>query len=682
MTHAQVDGGGGNYNDSFTSTGSGSGNNDPIRGVLWTTHRHGGRDASLSMVSVQNEPNWMLDGAGSEFDEDSERPMPGAPAPPPSSNKDEKVGSALSSLFSSTTLSRTRRAPRRTVSGDSALSLESFESFYSYGSNDRSNIPQQLQQQDDERPLPFTVTATSTTEATSKDAAAPSETGSPSGRRGGKRRDYQLRVISSQGSTLVTNRDNSVNENDADKAADNGGDAPSSGGKEGVDNDGAPMLRRIFRTFSWDGYDPNNLRGGGANAAAYKPSDSSEAGTSPLTNSSTEDSWRDDRERMLAEIQLLRTQLEERQSLLDKFEKNPALVGTLEQQVRSAAEEHVQLTDLVKELQKQIQSKDQELTAMRLESLSRGGFGSGASHLSEGGSAETNNGAHVPSADSIGLCTSSRWDSPEVRGGSAVASSTVVVSADEYKALQTASDTAMMRAGELAHQLALARGDVDDLRERLNLTTERFQTSILESVELKALNDAIQAKVEWLEQQHQQHIADGRTVSGSASSPSANGVPRTPSSRLGQLLQRSPAKVSSRIAPAASTSASSQASPGGWSSFLASNPLQRLQMLTGAPASPAALAPESPTVASSAADEAGMGENGAGPTNNGESNLADNEALARELARLKLQVSQLQDEKAECLASLVEAHTQLAGLQQGEDQERLSSTAEEADSVH
>jgi TolA-binding protein len=412
MTHAQVDGGG-NYNDSFTSTGSGtSGNNDPIRGVLWTTHRHGGRDASLSMVSVQHEPNWMLDGAGSGFDEDSEWPMPGAPPPPPpTSNKDEKGNAPqplLSSLFSSTTLSRTRRAPRRTVSGDSALSLESFESFYSYGSNDRNDsVPQQQQQQQVvERPLPFTVTATLTSKASSKEVAAPSETGSPSGRRGGKRRDYQLRVISSQGSTLVTNRGNSENENEP---VDNGGEAPSSGGKEGVDNDGAPMLRRIFRTFSWDGYDPNNLRGGGANAAASKPSDSSDAATSPLTNASTGD----DRERLLAEIQLLRTQLEERQSLLDKFEKNPVLVGTLEQQVRSAAEEHVQLTDLVKELQKQIQAKDQELTAMRLESLSRGGFGSATP---DGDSADTSNGTHVPSADSIGLCTSSRWDSPEVRG--------------------------------------------------------------------------------------------------------------------------------------------------------------------------------------------------------------------------------------------------------------------------
>jgi TolA-binding protein len=682
MTHAQVD----NNNDSFASTGSG----DPIRGVLWTTNRHGGRDASLSMVAVQHEPNWMLDGAGSEFDEDAERPLPGAPPPPPPSHADDK-GSAqppqplLSSLFSSTTLSRTRRAPRRTVSGDSALSLESVESFYSYGSNDRNSV---LQQQQDEQPaevserlLPFTVTTTATT--TPPQEVKPAETGSPSGRRGGKRRDYQLRVISSQGSTLVTSRgsDASEKENDADQVG-NDGAADNAAAKDEVDSEGAPILRRIFRTFSWDGYDPSHLRGGPNSAAntTKKPSDGSDAGTSPLTNASPEDSWRDDRERMLAEIQLLRTQLEEKQTLLDKFEKNPQLVATLEQQVRSAAEEHVQLTDLVKELQKQIQTKDQELTAMRLESLSRGGFGSGggASLSSDGESPGADKAsAQANSADSIGLCTSSRWDSPEVRGGSAVATSTLVVSADEYKALQAASDTAMMRAGEMAHQLALARGDVDDLRERLNLTTERLQTTILESVEVKALNDALQAKVEWLEQQQQKYIAEGRTDSGSAPSSSVNGVPRTPSSRLGALLHRSPAKASSRIAPAASTSAS-HSSPGA-SSFMASNPLQRLQMLTGAPASPApALVVEStsPAVASSAADGAGVEENGIGPTANGEPSVAadnDKEATARELIRLKQQVAQLQDEKAECLAALTEAHTQLAGLQQ---QGLLTSTDE------
>jgi hypothetical protein len=102
-------------------------------------------------------------------------------------------------------------------------------------------------------------------------------------------------------------------------------------------------------------------------------------------------------------------------------------------------------------------------------------------------------------------------------------------------------------------------------------------------------------------------------------------------------------------------------------------------MLTGAPASPAStLVPESTssTVASSAVDGAGVEENGIGPTTNGETNVAadnDNEATSRELIRLKQQVAQLQDEKAECLAALTDAHTHLAGLQQ----QGRSTTTEE-----
>jgi TolA-binding protein len=230
------------------------------------------------------------------------------------------------------------------------------------------------------------------------------------------------------------------------------------------------------------------------------------------------------------------------------------------------------------------------------------------------------------------------------------------VSADEYRELKIAKDTAMMRAGELAHQLAQAQGDVDDLQERLELTSQRLQAASVESVELKSRNDDLQSKVQWLEKQVQE--LKGR----SSSNHGKGGVPRTPSSRLGQFLTRSSATKPSSIIPP--------------------SPLYRLSILTGSSPTSSSEPSLGTLPLTSRADDAVLDSPsetcerlakpadcvGAADAATSEAVMEGiedaNTAMAAALLQLTQRVQRLEKEKAECLAALVESQNQVEFLLQ------------------
>jgi predicted nucleic acid-binding Zn-ribbon protein len=418
-------------------------------------------------------------------------------------------------------------------------------------------------------------------------------------------------------------------------------------------------VRRIFRTISWDGFSVNPVASAPANLA--HPTSGAPAGPATPT-SSPEDVWTEERINLLGKVQELTKQLNTTKSQLAKFAADPNWVTTLEQQIQSAADEHREMTQLVESLRVQIKETNQELTVMRLESLERGQSSVSGEHPHSTNGRDDVPNNQRPSIDptTFGWGTSSRWESPEVREFSS-ASRLISVPSDEYRGIQAAKDTALVRAGELAHQLAQAQSVVDDLQERLELTSQRLQKTTGDSAELKSQNDALQSKVIWLERQ-----LSNLESKGSSSVSGKEGVPTSASSRLAQLLTRT--------------------SPGNTSSFSVSNPLHKLSILAGPSptvsdsyvasltspnylslppiADYGALASSTENYACThyrvdnvdaiveVASTATPDESGT-PAQSDFSDANVMKQMAAELFKLKQQVLHLQDEKAECLRALV-----------------------------
>ena len=364
---------------------------------------------------------------------------------------------------------------------------------------------------------------------------------------------------------------------------------------ECVNGQPGSQFKRFLRSVSWDGHE----RGGG-----MRPDPFSET-PADATMQAGEAAWKDEKLILLKNIQQLTKQAEAANSQLKRVADDPNLVDKLTSQLSLSREDQVALQTQLEIMQGLLKERDQELTALRLESLER--------HLS---------------TENASFSTNPRWDRAEDHSSSAA----VTVSTEDYRSLHTQRDTAMLRAGELAHKLAQAQSQVDDLQERLSTTNLLLETLKAEASEWKSRFCKLEALME--EKNHKIVSSNNYGLSPVDDSSIVASV-ATQSRGIGGIFSRAnDAKnflsVETPTFIGYSTSGSIDSAPssnfGCESEVVSSQSQVRIQCTQV------------------------------------EEQKGASEALAAELWKLKQQVLHLQEEKSACLSALVSSQNELATL--------------------